>query len=173
MKRRFVLRVLCVLLCLSALVSLVSCSGSDEAEAVPEGMQLATAAGAYYRFYIPTHWSVNLDFGVSGGYYSLGKQSTVSMREYPITEEMAAQMPSEGAENAKARADWFYESNLKPLILTLSTGGSEAIDINYTAVLLDGVNARQYHQRATVGEQLLHFVHVVGEKGGFFCSSVT
>ena len=168
MKRRFVLRVLCVLLCLSALVSLVSCSGSDEAEAVPEGMQLATAAGAYYRFYIPTHWSVNLDFGVSGGYYSLGKQSTVSMREYPITEEMAAQMPSEGAENAKARADWFYESNLKPLILTLSTGGSEAIDINYTAVLLDGVNARQYHQRATVGEQLLHFVHVVGEKGGFF-----
>ena len=167
MKKRYTVRVLCVLLCAFLCLSLFACSAS-EGEEIPEGMQLATAAGARYRFYIPTHWSVSVDYGISGGYYSLGKQSTVSMRDYPITEEMTAQMPTADAKNAKARADWFYENSLLPLIHTLSTGGSEAVEINYAAVLLDGVNARQYHQKATVGEETLNFVHVVGEKGGSF-----
>lgn len=167
MKSNYTFRILCVLLCLLLSLSLFACAG-EGGEEVPEGMQLATAAGARYRFYIPTHWSVSVDFGVSGGYYSLGKQSTVSLSEYPITEEMALQLPAPGAGNAKARADWFYENSLSPLLSTLSTGGVEAVEVNYAAVLLDGVNARQYHQKATVGEHVLNFVHVVGEKDGVF-----
>ena len=168
MKSRYAIRILSMLLCMVLLCSLVACASSSDEEKAPDGMQFATAAGALYRFYIPTHWSVNVDYGVSGGYYSLGKQSTISVRDYPITEEMTGAMEAADAKDAKSRADWFYEKTLKPLILTLATGGTETVDINCVAVVLDGVNARQYHVKATVADKLLHFVHVVGEKGGCF-----
>ena len=182
MKNGRFLRITMILLCLCMMLSTVSCSQDSEDVEVPSGMQLATAEGALYRFFVPTHWSVNTAYGVSGGYYSLGTQSTVSVQSYPITEEMETALSAAVAAGknatvaegetaptpAKLRADWFYENVLKPTVASLATGGMEAVAINCVPVLLDGVNAQQYHVSATVGEELLQFVHVVGERGGEF-----
>ena len=168
MKKTFVTRFLSLLLCLLMLCSLVACSDDGDEEKIPDGMQVATAAGADYRLYIPTHWSLNLDYGISGGYYSLGTQSTVSVQAYPITEEMEASMLEAEAEGAGARAAWYYETALSPLVASLATGGVERVEENCKSLLLDNVNAMGYHAKATVGETLIHFVHVVGERKGAF-----
>lgn len=188
MKNKRFGRMVLLLLCAAMLLALVSCAGgAEDGEKVPDGMQLATVAGADYRLFIPTHWSANLAYGVSGGYYSLGTQSTVSMKTYPITAEMesaltacvaagesatATSESATGESSAKSpwrlRADWFYENELKPLIASLATGGVQMEEINCVSVLLDGVNAQQYHARATLGESELHFVQAVGERAGKF-----
>lgn len=190
MKKGHGCRVALILLCAAMLFSLISCTqgAEEEGEKVPAGMQLATAEGAYYRLYLPTYWSANLAYGVSGGYYSLGTQSTISVKEYAISAEMEEQLAaavkkgeeeaaqeteSETGEPTKAapwrlRADWFYENELRPLIASLASGGVETVDINCVSVLLDGVNAQQYHASATVGANKLHFVQAVCEKGGKF-----
>lgn len=185
MKNRRFCRVVLLVLCAAMLLSLVACAPSGEdAEKAPDGMQFATASGADYRLFIPTHWSANLAYGVSGGYYSLGTQSTVSMKSYPITEEMEKALStsvSAGESTAasetdksdakspwRLRADWFYEKELKPLIASLATGGVSMEEINCVSVLLDGVNAQQYHARATLGDSELHFVQAVAERGGKF-----
>ncbi|MBE6589716.1 MAG: DUF1795 domain-containing protein [Ruminococcaceae bacterium] len=174
MKSKYGKRILSFVLCAVLLLAFSACTQGEEGEVAPDGMQFATAAGADYRLYIPTHWSVNVDYGVSGGYYSLGTQSTVSAQKYPITEEMRDAMPGEGASNAKARADWFYEQSLKPLVASLASGGLETVDVNCVAVLLDGVNARQYHVTATIKDVKLQFVHVVGErKDAFYVIALT
>lgn len=177
-------RLALLLLCAAMLLSLVSCAQKEsDGETAPSGMQFATAEGADYRLFIPTHWSANLAYGISGGYYSLGTQSTVSMKTYPITAQMeealAAADAAGGAAGAAAeespapspwrlRADWFYENELKPLIASLATGEIETVQINCVSVLLDGVNAQQYHVSANVGESKLHFVYAVGERAGCF-----
>ncbi len=187
MKNRRYLRFAAILLCVSVLLSLAACAQSgEEGEVAPAGMQFATAEGADYRLFIPTHWNVNLAYGISGGYYSLGTQSTISMESYPISADMeeklaaavAAGERETGEESetgdatpaspAKLRADWFYENELKPLIASLASGGVEMVKINCVSVLLDGVNAQQYHASATVGESKLHFVQAVGERNGSF-----
>ena len=191
MKNRCFRCAILLLLCVAVLLSLVACVQGASGEAVPDGMQLATVEGADYRLYIPTHWSVNLSYGVSGGYYSLGTQSTISVESYPITEEMEKSLSDavaagENAENTEVetgenetgedapmsvwrlRADWFYENELKPLIASLATGGVSMVEINCVSVLLDGVNAQQYHASATLGESQLHFVQTVAERGGKF-----
>lgn len=180
MKKGRLCRVALILLCVSMLASLISCTqNGEEEERAPAGMQFATVQGADYRLFIPTHWSVNLVYGISGGYYSLGTQSTVSVECYPITEKMEAALsalPAPAAEEKKEddaspwklRADWFYENELKPLIATLATGTIEMVEINCVSVLLDGVNARQYHAITTVADHKLHFVQVVGERAGKF-----
>jgi len=180
MKKGRLCRVALILLCASMLLSLVSCAqNGEDGESAPAGMQFATAEGADYRLFLPTHWSVNLAYGISGGYYSLGTQSTVSVECYPISDEMEAALAvipvpaaGDGKEDEtspwKLRADWFYENELKPLIASLATGAIEMVEINCVSVLLDGVNARQYHATTTVAERKLHFVQVVGERAGKF-----
>ena len=53
-----------ILLCLVLLLACVSCMKGPESDAsVPEGMKLATCAGADYRLYVPTVWNTNTDYG--------------------------------------------------------------------------------------------------------------
>lgn len=163
------LRGVILLLCVCLLPMASACSDGSGGESVPSGMQTAVCRGADFRLYIPTHWSVNTGYGVSGGYYSLGRQSTISAVKYEITDEMTASLPSADAENAvRARADWFYTTMLKPQNELLATGGVTEYAENQIAVLLDDVNARQYHASATVDGEKIHFVYVVGERSDAF-----
>ena len=75
--KRFVKVCLAGVLCLTMLLCAVSCAMTEEE--APQGMKIATAAGADYRFYGPALWNVNTAYGVSGAYYNYAKQSTVSM----------------------------------------------------------------------------------------------
>ncbi len=168
MKKIHVFRLLALLLCLSLLCTLFACTGEEDAEKAPDGMQNATAEGADYRLYIPTHWSLNLDYGISGGYYSLGTQSNISVEAYPITEETEMALSEAEAESAAERATWYYENTIAPLVASVATGGVERGEEDSKSLLLDGVNAIGFHAKATVADALIHFVHVVGERKNTF-----
>ena len=97
MKHPTLIRLLCTLLALCLLCGgLVACSKGSE---IPKGYQNATCEGALFRLYIPTHWTVSTESGVSGGYYSLLEGTAVSMTQVNFdlpedigTEEHAALM---------------------------------------------------------------------------------
>ena len=79
MKKKLILRVVTLLLlCSFSLPTLFACAAKGTEE-IPDGMQMATCHGADFRLFIPTHWNLNTSYGVSGGYYNLAKQSTVSV----------------------------------------------------------------------------------------------
>ncbi|MBQ8309389.1 MAG: hypothetical protein IJX80_00065 [Clostridia bacterium] len=169
MKKRIFGRCIAFLLCAVILVVCVSCASTGD-ETLPSGMQLATVAGADFRLYVPTHWSVNVAYGVSGGFYSLSEQSTVSMMKYAITEEMRSELPAPTEEDAmvEARAGWFYENELLPSVEAMTTDGVTTQGIDCIEVLLDGVNARQYHIKARIESAEMHFLYVVGERNDAF-----
>jgi len=169
MKKRNFGRMLACVLCIVVLLSCVACAG-EEGEAVPSGMQIATVAGADFRLYVPTHWSTNTAYGVSGGFYRLVEQSTISMMKYEITEEMQSSLPAKTEENAmvKERAYWFYENELLPEITSMTTDGVTTQDQDCIDVIVDGVNARQFHVKARIGSTETHFIYVIGENNGAF-----
>ena len=69
-------KLLIVLLVLSALAGvLASCSESD----VPEGYQLIACKGDKFRLYVPTQWVANYANGVTGAYYSMDENVSVSV----------------------------------------------------------------------------------------------
>ena len=171
MKKSIFGRIVALLLCAVVLLSCVACAGEEEGETIPSGMQLATAAGADFRLYVPTHWSANTAYGVSGGYYHLVQQSTVSMMKYPVAEiSDTAELPAPTEENAmlKERADWFYNAVLLPQINEMKSGEISEADQHGVEVLMDGVNAMQYHVKTTVDGESLHFLYVVAEKNDAF-----
>ena len=79
MKKNRFCRLTALLLCTLMLLTCVACAAEEGGETSPEGMQNATVAGADFRLYVPTHWSANTAYGVSGGFYHLTQQSTVSL----------------------------------------------------------------------------------------------
>lgn len=155
------IRIAALLLCVGMLFGLSACVGKSEAD-TPDGMQLATAKGADFRLYIPTTWNVNTAYGVSGGYFNLSKQSTVSVVKYAIPDEIAS------IESAQARADAFWSAYCKPVLTEQSLNGSFGeISLSTPAVLGDA-NAYRYYCKGIVTGLELHFVQVVGERGGAF-----
>lgn len=154
-------RIAALLLCVILLLGLSACVNRG-GEDVPDGMQIATAKGADFRLYIPTTWNVNTAYGVSGGYFSLSKQSTVSVVKYDVPEEIAA------IEGAKERIDAYWSTYCKAVILEQSLNGSFAeLELSTPAVLGD-VNAYRYYCKGIVHGAELHFVQVVGERAGAF-----
>ena len=170
MKRSIFGRIAALLLCAVVLLSCIACASEEGGESIPSGMQLATVAGSDFRFFVPTHWSANTAYGVSGGFYRLVEQSTVSMMKYPITEAMRDALPAPTEEDAmtEARAKWFYENEVLPVVSEMTTNGVVTQEIDCIAVLLDGVNARQYHITARIESTDMHFLYVIGEKNDAF-----
>ena len=157
-----------VLVLLSALLVLSATSCATKERDVPDGMKNATAADADYRLYVPSVWNVNTAYGVSGAYYSLAQQSTVSVQKYPVTADMEAAMAERSPEGG-ARLDWFWETACRSSVEALALGGSvQTVEEESASLTLGGCNAHRFHCRATVHEINLHFVHVVAEKGGAF-----
>ena len=161
-------KALALLLCMVILLSLASCV-KDAPEDVPDGMKLATAAGADFRFYIPTSWNVNTAYGVSGGYFTMNKHSSVSMTKYAITEEMTAQMAEAAIEDTgAARIEWFWSSRCKTVLEAQSLGGSFGEVEPKTEDLLNKVNAWRFHCKGIVNGQELYYLQVVAEREGAF-----
>lgn len=157
-----------VLVLLAALLALSCASCATKERDVPDGMKNATAADADYRLYVPSVWNVNTAYGVSGAYYSLAQQSTVSVQKYPVTAEMDAAMAELSLEGG-ARLDWFWEQECKATVEALALGGSvQIMEEENNLLTLGGCNAHRFHCRATVDGNNLHFVHAVTEKNGAF-----
>lgn len=162
------IKTLALFLCAVILVSLASCV-TDAPEGVPEGMKLATAAGADFRFYIPTSWNSNTAYGVSGGYYSMSTQSSVSMSKYPITETMVAQMAEAAiGEEGGARIEWFWSNECKTVLEEQSLGGSFSAVEDKSEDLLNKLNAWRFHYKGIVNGEELHFLQVVAERENAF-----
>lgn len=178
------IRTAALLLALTLLLGFTSCV-RDADENLPEGMKLATAAGADFRLYIPTSWNVNTAYGVSGGYATLSAQSTVSVTKHEITAEMEAQMQSDLQEKAQIetqtdgtgeevdrtgelRIDWFWSNHCFPTLQELSLGGSLAEVDAKTQDLLNKYNAWRYHWKGIVDGTELHFLQVITEKDSAF-----
>ena len=157
-----------LLCCVALLVCCVSCANTGGSD-VPEGMKLASAAGADFRLYVPSVWNVNTAYGVSGAYYKLAQQSTVSMVKYAITETMETAMTEAEIANGGDRLDWFWETECKSAVEDMALGGSlNEITDGRENIVLDGVNAHKFHIKANVNGETLHFVHVVAEKDTAF-----
>lgn len=157
-----------VLVLLSALLVLSCASCATKERGVPDGMKNATAADADYRLYVPSVWNVNTAYGVSGAYYSLAQQSTVSVQKYPVSAEMEAAM-AENAIEGGARLDWFWEEECKAAVSELALGGSvQVVEETNNLLTLGGCNAHRFHSKATVEGKNLHFVHVIAEKNAAF-----
>lgn len=155
------IRIAALLLCVTLLLGLTACVNRGE-EDIPDGMQLATAKGADFRLYIPTTWNVNTAYGISGGYFNLSKQSTVSVVKYDIPEEIAS------IEGAKERIDAYWSTHCKTALSAQSLSGSFTELALSTPAVLGDVNAYRYYCKGIVNGAELHFVQVVGERADAF-----
>ncbi len=163
-----IVKTLALILCAVLLVSLASCV-KDAPEDIPAGMKLATAAGADFRLYIPTSWNTNTAYGVSGGYYSMKTQSSVSMTKYPITEEMQSRMTEASVgEDGAARIAWFWENECKTVLEKQSLGGSFSEAEAKSEDLINGINAWRFHCKGIVNGKDLHYLQIIAERENAF-----
>ncbi len=157
---------LCILLCVGTLLCTVAC-GNVDAEA-PEGMKNATFAGEDFRLYVPNTWTLNTEYGISGAYYNEKTQSTVSAVRYPISAEMRAEIDAAIAAGTEESAlTWYYHTQcLEPIRTQAAEQNVEEYAEESVAIVLDKLNARRYHYKATVNGALTHFVQVLAERNG-------
>lgn len=158
-----------ILLCLCMLLGMVSCaSGSNNG--MPEGMQLASCAGADYYLYVPTTWNLNTHYGVSGAYFHLNKLSNVSVAKYEQTEALLAEMQAAGVENsASARIDWYYRNYCRPIVEQTALGGSfEEVPLENATIVLHDANAKQYRCKMTLNGVASGQYQVIAERKGAF-----
>ncbi len=161
-------KITALLLCICLLIGFSACSKNQEA-GVPNGMKNVTVAGEDFRLYVPSSWTSNTVYGVSGAYFTMTNQSTVSAVKYAITDDMTAQMTAAGVGEGSARLDWFWQTECLEAINEVALGGSVTqMTEEQTAFVLDSLNAHRYHTTATVHGNVLHFVHAVAEKSGAF-----
>ena len=145
-----------VLLLLGALASCVK-----KENAAPDGMMIASAAGADYYLYVPTTWNLNTFYGISGAYRDASSQSTVSVNRYSA----AAFCTEEGADR---NAAW-WEQTCLPLLRERALNGEVTIhEDDAHATVLGGADACYRHTSAVTDGKTLQFVQVVAERGGYF-----
>lgn len=137
----------------------------------PDGMMVASAAGADYLLYVPTTWNLNTYYGVSGAYRDATAQSSVSVQKYS-----SAAFESAEGENRNAL---YWETVLLPQIQSRALNGevnAYAADEAHAAhaMFLGGTAAEYRHVTALVptreegARATLHFVTVVAERNGNF-----
>ena len=161
-----------ILLCLCMILSFASCSSGGEQE-LPEGMQIASAAGADYYLYVPTTWNVNTHYGVSGAYFNLNNLSTVSVEKYPHTEMLVAEMSANGLNGdspASERISWYRNAYCEPALRRVAQSFT---DITAEAQVepmttLDGANAMQYRIQANVNGTAIYWHQLIAERNGAF-----
>ena len=183
-------RIAALLCCAVLLFSCVACANTGESN-VPVGMKNATAAGDDFRLFVPSVWNVNTAYGISGAYYTMSQQPSVSMVKYEVTAQMRAELEqitepdteaqteadTEGESTSDEpelglsglRIDWFFTNRVLPTVEEMALGGSlNQIAEDTKSGVLDDANARQYHLTATVRGNKLHFNCVVAERGNAF-----
>lgn len=166
MMKKLCKKLLAMLLCICCLPLMFACSRDQEQEYIPEGMKIANCVGDDFRLYVPDLWNVNTGYGVSGAYYKLTVQSTVSVVKYPVD----TQLPDETAEQ-------FFLRQCYATAEARALGGSlKLYEEDSSAALLDDVNAVRRHYSAIMNvyteekseQQELHFVQVVGKRSESF-----
>ena len=157
-------RIFAFLLCAVVLLSLASCAKGGEE--VPEGMQIASCAGAEYRLYVPTSWVVNTSYGVSGAYRTIGEQSTVSVVSYPVSDYTARMTEGEiDIANSGARIAWFWENECRTAVSHQALNGEiSLIEEGCISTSLGGANAKQYRYSALINGERLDFLQIVAER---------
>ena len=159
-------KVAALLLALTLPFCFISCASDNVTdESTPEGMKLATCAGEDFRLYVPTAWNENIDYGISGAYYNLTTQSTVSAKKYPITPDMQAAMD---AHADVGNIQWFWETYCLAAVKGYAFGNNVEQKEEPTDTVLAKLNAKQYHYTATVSGALTEFLQVVGQSGSAF-----
>ena len=146
--------------------ALSACTKKENA--APDGMMIASAAGADYMLYVPTTWNLNTYYGVSGAYRDAGTQSTVSVQKYASDSFSFA-----AGENRNALS---WERVCLPQIQSRALGGEVTPvtgDTHAASFYLGGFPAEYRHVTALVsyGEEerkTLHFVYVIAERNGNF-----
>ena len=113
---------------------LTACSSG---EAVPRGMQLASAEGEPFKLYVPEGMNLNLDSGISGAFAHNPEKIVISARYYtPADAEMTVSEYISYCEKSYAEAlTEFVVVSHDPDVL----GGKDAIKLVYTAKM-DSVN---------------------------------
>ncbi len=162
---RLLLCLLCaVLLCLP----MTSCQNKD-AE-VPEGMMIASYAGADYKLYVPTTWNLNTSFGVSSAFRNLNKQSTVSVNRYPITDGLRAEMTAALTQAGKdptvmgERIGWYFENYCAKAVSDRALSNKLTfVENECVASDLGGKNGYSYRYRAIVNGVQLEIRQVITE----------
>lgn len=145
-----------VLLLLGALASCVK----KENDA-PNGMMIASAAGADYYLYVPTTWNLNTFYGISGAYRDASSQSTVSVNRYSADGFDAGEDPDRNVA--------WWEQTCLPLLRERALNKDVTVYADDThATVLGGADASYRHTSAVTDGKTLHFVQVVAERGGYF-----
>ena len=157
--KSIVKRIVALLVALLSVGVLASCVKKENA--APNGMMIASAAGADYYLYVPTTWNLNTFYGISGAYRDPSAQSTVSVNRYSA----AAFCTEEGADR---NAAW-WEQICLPLLRERALNGEVTIhEDDAHATVLGGADASYRHTSAVTDGKSLHFVQVVAERGGYF-----
>ena len=127
----------------------------------PDGMMIASAAGADYYLYVPTTWNLNTFYGISGAYRNASSQSTVSVNRYSADGFSAE-------EGVNRNAAW-WEQTCLPLLNERDLNRQAMIyaDDSHSTVF-GGADAVYRHASVITGGKRLHFVQVVAERGGYF-----
>ena len=171
------LSVLLVLVLMSGLVSCVKIGGGDD---VPEGMQIASVAGADYRLYVPTTWVIqNTSPNVSSAYRDLSRQSTVSVAKYPLTDAWRAALdeteaPADTGETSgiaaiSPRLAWFYENECLRPVRATALDGKVTLDADASgADMLDKTDAGRWCYSALIGGKTYYFKQLVTEQNDAF-----
>lgn len=161
-------RLAAILLCLCMILGFSSCSVDKNGD-VPDGMQIASAAGADYYLYVPTTWNLNTYYGISGAYFNLTNLSNVSVKKYEQTDGLKAEMQTAAlADSAGARIAWYYATYCKPTLETVALGGSVSEEDAGTSTTLGGENAMQFRLKATVNGKVSRFYQVIAERKNAF-----
>lgn len=166
MKRNFKRILSAMLVCFLLAAILASCVKKEND--APDGMMIASAAGADYMLYVPTTWNLNTYYGVSGAYRDAAAQSTVSVQKY-------ASGSLEGAEGENRNA-LYWETVCLPQIKSRALNGEVTPvedDAHPASFYLGGKPAEYRHVTALVSygekeQKTLHFVYAVAERSGYF-----
>ena len=168
------MRLLACLLCFVTLFMLASCAIQTE-DGVPEGMLSATCVDAKYRLYVPTHWTPQTSYGVSGAYRTFSNQSTVSVSYYPMNDVLLGQMKEDLAASGKdpqdstARIQWFAEKQCQESVRARTLNGEiTLVEEDCIATELGGLNAYQYHYTALINGNTVHFLQRITRRFGNF-----
>lgn len=174
------IRLTALALCLLMLAGLCSCVklGSDDPD-TPDGMQIASAAGADFMLYVPTTWVLNTAYGISGAYRDLSRQSTVSVVKYPLTDiwraELDALAPASAAEEetglaaVNPRLTWFFENECLRPVKASALDGKVTVDTeNSGADMLDKLDAGRWCYSALVSGTTYRYKQLITERNGAF-----
>ena len=154
------IKITALLLCLLCLSGLSACTTRDAD--IPEGMQSATAHGADFRLYLPTTWNLNTPYGISGGYFSLAQQSTVS-----VSKLTSAQTFAEGL-SIEDRIDLFWSAEYKPVLESVALNRTIYEAAPVEGDLLGSLPARRYQHTYIANGKDLRALQVITERGGCF-----